>query len=259
MTNVNSLVMERFNFIEVEKNVKVLYAAESGSRIWGYANKDSDYDVRFIYCRSSQDYLKIKRFAKVIEDKPMTKIEMVGWDLYKAMDLFLKSNPSLFECLFSSIVYKEYSPFIEQLRKIAKACYSHQALGYHYLRLAKSNIHKNTMNLKIYFQIIRSLLIIRWLNKYKILPPLSIQQLIVHLELDKTISETICYLLELKRSNYQDIDYSEHVDTLDIFINQEIRFAERIVHNLRSTKIDSDLVDNLILDVHEDYPFKNLG
>ena len=35
--------------VEAERNVRVLFACESGSRAWGFASRDSDYDVRFLY------------------------------------------------------------------------------------------------------------------------------------------------------------------------------------------------------------------
>lgn len=35
--------------IEEQYHVKILFAVESGSRAWGFASKDSDWDVRFIY------------------------------------------------------------------------------------------------------------------------------------------------------------------------------------------------------------------
>ena len=38
----------RLSAIEAEHCVRVLYACESGSRGWGFASPDSDYDVRFI-------------------------------------------------------------------------------------------------------------------------------------------------------------------------------------------------------------------
>ncbi len=42
-------VLEELQRIEREHDVTVLYACESGSRAWGFASPDSDYDVRFIY------------------------------------------------------------------------------------------------------------------------------------------------------------------------------------------------------------------
>jgi predicted nucleotidyltransferase len=34
--------------LEAENSIKILYAVESGSRAWGFASTDSDWDVRFI-------------------------------------------------------------------------------------------------------------------------------------------------------------------------------------------------------------------
>ena len=53
--------------IEEEENIKILLAVESGSRAWGFASPDSDYDVRFIYIRRMEDYLKLEKVRDVIE------------------------------------------------------------------------------------------------------------------------------------------------------------------------------------------------
>lgn len=51
LNGVDSAMRERVRQVlgEVEKryDVRVLYACESGSRGWGFASPDSDYDVRF--------------------------------------------------------------------------------------------------------------------------------------------------------------------------------------------------------------------
>jgi len=44
--------------IEAAEEVSVLYACESGSRAWGFASADSDYDVRFIYLHRPEWYLR---------------------------------------------------------------------------------------------------------------------------------------------------------------------------------------------------------
>jgi len=46
---MQNIIINKLNDIEKEHNIKILYAIESGSRGWGVASKDSDYDVRFIY------------------------------------------------------------------------------------------------------------------------------------------------------------------------------------------------------------------
>lgn len=54
---VEELVLLKIKEIEQKKNVKVLHVIESGSRAWGFASPDSDYDVRFIYVKDRKQYL----------------------------------------------------------------------------------------------------------------------------------------------------------------------------------------------------------
>jgi uncharacterized protein len=54
-------ILKKLNAIEIENNIKILYAVESGSRGWGFASKDSDYDARFIYIHSTDWYLSIEK------------------------------------------------------------------------------------------------------------------------------------------------------------------------------------------------------
>ena len=43
--------------VEETRGVRILMAVESGSRAWGFASRDSDYDVRFLYMREPDWYL----------------------------------------------------------------------------------------------------------------------------------------------------------------------------------------------------------
>lgn len=69
--------------IEEEESIKILLAVESGSRAWGFASPDSDYDVRFIYIRRMEDYLKLEKVQDVIELPMDDVLDMNGWDLQK--------------------------------------------------------------------------------------------------------------------------------------------------------------------------------
>ena len=53
-------ILKELQKIEEKENVKIIMAIESGSRAWGFASPDSDYDVRFIYVRKKEDYLKLE-------------------------------------------------------------------------------------------------------------------------------------------------------------------------------------------------------
>ena len=93
--------------IEEEEHIKILLAVESGSRAWGFASPDSDYDVRFVYVRRTEDYLRLEMVRDVIELPINDVLDINGWDLQKTLRLLYKSNPTLFEWFSSPIVYKE--------------------------------------------------------------------------------------------------------------------------------------------------------
>ena len=46
---MQNIIMDKLHEIETSENVRILLAVESGSRAWGFASPDSDYDMRFIY------------------------------------------------------------------------------------------------------------------------------------------------------------------------------------------------------------------
>src|SRR5262247_612513 len=75
--------------IEADNGVRILYAVESGSRAWGFASPDSDYDVRFLYVRDVKDYLRLRPPRDVIElpihEVAGCTLDVNGWDIIKAL------------------------------------------------------------------------------------------------------------------------------------------------------------------------------
>lgn len=60
-------IREELDKIEDSHAVRVLFACESGSRAWGFASPDSDYDVRFVYVNEPLWYLRLQGGRDVLE------------------------------------------------------------------------------------------------------------------------------------------------------------------------------------------------
>lgn len=91
--------------VEGDHGVRVLHAVESGSRAWGFASRDSDWDVRFIYCHPLPWYLSLRDRRDVIELPIKDDLDINGWDLRKALRLMQKGNPVLYEWLAFWVVW----------------------------------------------------------------------------------------------------------------------------------------------------------
>lgn len=115
-TQMNKEYIEECLFkIQQKYDVYVLLAVESGSRAWGFASEDSDWDVRFIYQHKASWYFSIDEQRDVIEEVFENDIDAVGWDLKKALFQLKRSNPALIEWINSPIVYYRDDFFMKNL------------------------------------------------------------------------------------------------------------------------------------------------
>jgi predicted nucleotidyltransferase len=135
-------ISSQLKMIEESYQVRILYALESGSRAWGFASLDSDYDVRFLYVHPVEWYLSIRDQRDVIEIPITDSLDINGWDLKKALKLFCKSNSPLLEWLRSPIVYRDVEGLAESLRNLIPTCFSPKNGMYHYLHMAKGNFRE---------------------------------------------------------------------------------------------------------------------
>ena len=85
-------ILQKLLELEQNENIKILYTCESGSRAWGFASPDSDFDVRFTYARPANDYLSITDVPDNVGLPVNEVLDIGGWDIKKALKLFLKSN-----------------------------------------------------------------------------------------------------------------------------------------------------------------------
>ncbi len=170
-------ILARIRKAEDEHDVRVLLAVESGSRAWGFASPDSDYDARFIYVNRPDWYLSVglEEQRDVIEYDIVDEIDLNGWDLRKALRLFWRSNPAFVEWIQSPIVYVEEGRLATQVRALLPRVYSCTSGVHHYRSMARTNhrgyLRADQVPLKKYFYVLRPLLAARWLEKYQTTPP----------------------------------------------------------------------------------------
>ena len=68
-------IIQNLKSLEKEENIRILYACESGSRAWGFPSSDSDYDVRFIYVREKDWYLRVDHeYCRVVIEQPIDNL-----------------------------------------------------------------------------------------------------------------------------------------------------------------------------------------
>ena len=224
---VTATVLERLAAIEQAESVRILYACESGSRAWGFASPDSDYDVRFIYVHPRDWYLSIdlERRRDVIERPIEDVLDINGWDLRKALQLMRKSNPPLFEWLHSPLIYRAQPQFREAMRALTPAYYSPLGCAWHYLHMARGNdrdyLHGDRVRLKKYLYVLRPLLAVRWLESGRGVVPMPFRELVETLIPPGELRDAIEHLLRLKQSGAE-LAWGPRIPALSDWIKVEL-------------------------------------
>jgi len=246
-------ILEKLKEIEKRFNVTVIYAVESGSRAWGFASKDSDWDCRFIFKRPLADYISVKKKRDVIDadDVPIEKdLDFGGWDIFKAMDLLAKSNPPLMEWLFSPIVYLEKGIAAESMRKYVANHYSNRASAYHYLHMAEGNFKiyikdKPEVLRKKYLYVLRPLLCLDWIKSKDSTPPVKFMDVANGLKLDSGVYSAINKLFEEKISG-QELGMGPHDSALDSFIAEKLEDLNKWIVDSPVKKPDYTELDRIL-------------
>ena len=156
-------IQEKLTHIAHSEPLHFLLAVESGSRAWGFASPDSDYDVRAIYIRPQQYYLQIDEAKDTFEFIENQWFDVGGWDIRKTLRLLRKSNAVLLEWLRSPIVYTQDDDFTGRLNALAPQYVQAAALLHHYRGIAGNALRNmdlaQPVKLKKWFYVLRPLLL----------------------------------------------------------------------------------------------------
>ena len=229
-------IQEQLRRIEEAENIKILLAVESGSRAWGFASPDSDYDVRFIYIRRLEDYLRLNTIRDVIELPIDDALDINGWDLQKTLRLLHKSNPTLFEWFSSPIVYQE-TEFADKFRDLMMHYFSSKKTMYHYVSMAEGNYREylkgDLIRAKKYFYVLRPVLACQWILDWGTPPPMLFSELL-KAELPVELIDVVNQLLELKM-NSPEVKLIKRISEINEYLDESIPRIKRAVRLLEDS------------------------
>ncbi|NLL06935.1 MAG: nucleotidyltransferase domain-containing protein [Clostridiaceae bacterium] len=232
-------ILEKLNELEKENNIKILYAVESGSRGWGFASCDSDYDVRFIYIHAPEWYLSIDERQDYIEIPINDLLDVNGWDIKKALLHYKKSNPTLMEWLSSPIVYMENYSTSQRMRELLPTYFSQVPTIYHYLHIARKKFKEvmstNQVKIKHYFYILRPIMACMWIENNNTTPPMEFSKLMAEQQLEDSLVKEIYKLLEKKTSGLE-IDIEQKNPIIIDFLKNKIDHYEQYLKTVRKEK-----------------------
>lgn len=235
--------------LEVQQDIRILYAVESGSRAWGFPSLDSDWDVRYIYIHRLDWYLQIDEKKDSREEILTNKIDLAGWDLKKTLKLFRKSNPPLLEWLNSPIIYLEKYSITERLRSLIKEFFNPKSCIHHYLHMAEGNFREylqmEIVRAKKYFYVLRPILACDYIRQTNSMAPMEFQKLLETQVKDQKLKTTIIKLLT-KKMKGEELDGEPKIQILNDFLNDKINFYNNYVKSYdRGSQPDNSLLNDL--------------
>lgn len=243
-------IIKNLAAIEDRESVRILFAVESGSRAWGFASRNSDYDVRFIYIHQPNWYLSIRDRRDVIECPISNDLDISGWDLRKALGLFSKSNPPLLEWLGSPIIYKDDYGLADNLREMLTTAFQPNRSMYHYLHMARGNYREylkgEVVRLKKYLYVLRPILACLWIEKHGTMPPTEFSKLVRDSRLSVTLNAALNELLARKMSG-DELDTAPKVQVLNEFIEQMLDHYSLLSGKRPTPVADYDALDALFI------------
>jgi len=230
---MKNTILRELNQIEEQFGVRILHAVESGSKAWGFASPDSDYDVRFVYVRPGYDYLRLDTPRDVIEWRNDGVLDINGWDLRKALLQFARGNATLFEWSNSPVVYKTSDDW-SVIYTAAKAYFSEKAAVGHYYGTAKKTwaeyLTGDKVRYKKYFYALRPLLAAQFIEKYHTVPPVLFDDLL-KMEIEPDLRAAIGRLLEIKKVTTEG-ELNPHIPEIKDFIQSELPRQKIICESL---------------------------
>ena len=222
--------------IQSDHDIEILYACESGSRAWGFASPDSDYDIRFIYRRSIASTISVGELPNTIECPIEDDLDPAGWDLRKTLGLLRKNNGALIEWIHSPICYSANTDFLNEIRALALENINQRDLSNHYRGLANQVYHSRIKDVepsaKAYLYALRAILAAHFVLEHNTPPPVPFVELIPIAP--ETVQTAINDLVTWKSTASENASPG-NITLISEFISSEISALSERIAQLKTT------------------------
>ena len=232
--SVRDLILVKIKEVEEKEHVRVLHVVESGSRAWGFASPDSDYDVRFIYVRDRKFYLSLKDNKDFIDWELNEVLDINGWDLKKALQHFHKSNATLFEWSNSPVVYYTTDEWKQLYEEVALKYFACKASMYHYYGTANKNYHEylleDMVKYKKYFYVLRPILACKWIEEKKCPPPVLFDELfnsVLEEDMKVAVEELLAKKVKMLES-----DKAPKIEKINQYIEEKLAYYKELLETM---------------------------
>ncbi|MEX2216167.1 MAG: nucleotidyltransferase domain-containing protein [Phycisphaeraceae bacterium] len=238
--------------IERDRGLRVLFACESGSRAWGFASRDSDYDVRFIYAYPAESYLKLRGPVDAFDLQMEGDLDLGGWDVRKTAELMRRSNPPLMEWLDSPIVYRAAPGMHERLLDLRSLYFDAKKASFHYLSMAvnvwRTHLeHEPRPVRKKYLYALRPLACVRYIAAHQTQPPTAFEAVLEGIDWPAPVMNAVRALVEEKKQDVE-LGASEPDAVLNELIAGGLIECEALAAAMPSNDVSNEALDEFLRD-----------
>lgn len=254
---MKKIIADVLKQLEKRENIRILFAVENGSRVWNMDSQDSDYDVRFVFCRPLKDYIRLDPLPEVINAAYDEKLEpcpvqgsmldMSGFDIFKYLKLLSNSNPTAVEWLMSPVVYLGDNNL--PLRKYVQENFNPEKLFYHYYGLFKRNCSDSAgssqkLTYKKYLYAMRGILNAGYVEDKGKIPPLDFRQTVRESQdsLSEDVYKKLLEVIEIKSSG-KEKDAVDDIKEFDDFFAQK---AGKPYRGIIRREINEEIFDKFL-------------
>ena len=254
--NIKQTILQKLHKTEENYHVKIPLAIESGSRGWGFAATNADYDCRFLYVHQKDWYLSVLERKELIEYAVDEVFDIQGYDISRAIKYIMKPQATLYEWISSNVVYIRNEPILAKLQELAIEFFNPIPISYHYLSLAKKMFSEindvETAKIKKYFYILRPIANLNYIQQHGKMPYMEYDRTLAEIDLNPEIYSAI---RELKA---QKMAAREHYlipkfEPLTRYFQDELARFEICLKDMKHAKTKNyELADSIFRSIIED-------